>query len=134
MEVISKPEPQSLEETLHHFSTTHENPVDDVEYPSGILLFTIIVALVLAMFLATLDMTILSTAIPRITDQFNSLDDVGWYGSIFFMMVASSQSTWGKAYKHFDLKTVFLITITIFEIGSLVCGKAPSATTQIFPI
>jgi MFS transporter, DHA2 family, glioxin efflux transporter len=66
----------------------------------------------------------LATAIPRITDQFHSLDDVGWYGSVFFMTVASFQSTWGKAYKYFDLKTAFLITITIFEIGSLICGEA----------
>jgi MFS transporter, DHA2 family, glioxin efflux transporter len=68
-------------------------------------------------------MTILSTAIPRITDQFNSLEDVGWYGSVFFMTVASFQSTWGKVYKYFDLKYSFLTTIFIFEVGSLICGE-----------
>jgi MFS family permease len=48
---------------------------------------------------------------------------VGWYGSAFFLTVASSQSSWGKAYKYFDLKLVFLISIAVFEIGSLVCGQ-----------
>ena len=80
------------------------------------------VALVLAQFLGTLDLTILATAIPRITDEFHSLDDVGWYGSVFFMTVAASQSTWGKAYKYFDLKTVFLGSLALFEAGSLICG------------
>lgn len=98
-------------------------PSNDEEYPRGLRLLTVIAAVVLAMFLSVLDMTILATAVPRITDEFHSLDDVGWYGSVFFMTVASSQSTWGKAFKYFDLKTVFLTTIALFEVGSLICGE-----------
>ncbi len=41
------------------------------------------------------------------------------------------QSTWGKAYKYFSLKTTFLVSIGIFEIGSLLCGVAPDSTTLI---
>ncbi|EKG16280.1 Major facilitator superfamily domain general substrate transporter [Macrophomina phaseolina MS6] len=49
----------------------------------------IIFALILAMFLVALDMTIIATAIPRITDEFHSLDEVAWYGSAFFLGLAS---------------------------------------------
>lgn len=76
-------------------------------------------------------MTIVATAIPRITDEFKSLEDVGWYGSAFFLTVASFQSTWGKAYKYFSLKIAFLISIAIFEIGSLICAVAKNSTTLI---
>lgn len=76
-------------------------------------------------------MTIVSTAIPRITDQFHSLQDVGWYGSAFFLLVASSTNLFGKAYKFFPLKAVFLTSIAIFEIGSLICAVAPNSTTLI---
>ncbi|KAA8648074.1 hypothetical protein EYZ11_007073 [Aspergillus tanneri] len=113
------------------------HPDDDIprpqeeEYPHGVHLFTIILGLVLTMLLAVMDMTILATAIPPITDEFHSLDDVGWYASAFFMTVASSQSTWGKAYKYFDLKTVFLLTIFVFELGSLICGVAKNSATLI---
>ena len=69
--------------------------------------------------------TILSTAIPKITSDFNSLEDIGWYASSFFVTVASFQACWGKAYKYFPLKTVFLVSIGIFEVGSLICGKPP---------
>ena len=55
-----------------------------------------------------------------------TLDEVGWYGSAFFLTVAAFQSTWGKAYKFFDLKAVFLIAIALFEVGSLICGVAPN--------
>jgi MFS transporter, DHA2 family, glioxin efflux transporter len=76
-------------------------------------------------------MTIVATAIPRITDDFRSLEDVGWYGSAFFLTIASFQSTWGKAYKYFPLKIAFLIAIAIFEVGSLICAVAQNSTTLI---
>ncbi len=66
----------------------------------------------------------MATAIPRITDEFQSLDQVGWYGSAFFLTIAAFQSTWGKIYKYFPLKTSFLIAIAWFEIGSLICGSS----------
>jgi hypothetical protein len=50
------------------------------EYPTGLKLFTIILTLGLSMFVVALDNTIIATAIPRITDHFKALDDVGWYG------------------------------------------------------
>jgi hypothetical protein len=55
---------------------------DDVVYPTGFKLFAIIVALCLAVFLVSLDQSIIVTAIPRITDRFNSVLDIGWYGSV----------------------------------------------------
>lgn len=54
---------------------------DGSEYPSGLKLFLITLALCLGVFLMALDNSIIATAIPHITDQFNSLGDVGWYGS-----------------------------------------------------
>lgn len=74
-------------------------PVESSMYPSTKKVVPIMFALCLTMFLVALDMTIVATAIPRITDQFQSLNDVGWYGSAFFLTVAAFQSTWGKAYK-----------------------------------
>lgn len=101
------------------------------DYPSALALAMVVTALVLSIFLVSLDMTIVATAIPRITDQFHSLDQVGWYGSAFFLTIGSFQSTWGKAYKYFPLKASFLLSIFIFEVGSLICGVANSSTTLI---
>ena len=101
------------------------------DYPTAFPLAMIIVALVLAVLLSALDMTIVATAIPKITDEFHSLDQVGWYGSAFFLCLAAFQSTWGKAFKYFPLKTMFLLAIFIFEIGSLICAVAQNSTTLI---
>ncbi|KZP00728.1 MFS multidrug transporter-like protein [Calocera viscosa TUFC12733] len=81
--------------------------------------------------MSKLKQTIVATAIPRITDEFHSLDDVGWYGSAFFLTLASFQSTWGKAFKYFSLKYGVLTSIGIFELGSLICAVAPTSVALI---
>ena len=47
------------------------------------------------------------------------------------MCVGGSQSTWGKAFKFFPLKTTFLVALVLFEAGSALCGGAPNATALI---
>lgn len=122
---------------LYKVPTSHDEAeqdlsrIDTADYPHALKLLIIIVALVLSIFLVALDMTIVATAIPRITDDFHSLDQVGWYGASFFLTVGAFQSTWGKAYKYFPLKMTFLAAIGIFEIGSLLCGVAPNSVTLI---
>lgn len=54
---------------------------DEPDYPTGAKLGIIVASLCLSVFLMALDNTIIATAIPRITDHFKALDDVGWYGS-----------------------------------------------------
>ena len=49
---------------------------EDMEYPHGIKLIIILAALCLAVFLVALDQTIITTAIPKITDHFNSIKDI----------------------------------------------------------
>ncbi|KAK3359670.1 major facilitator superfamily-domain-containing protein [Lasiosphaeria hispida] len=116
--------------------STKEEPAvptneDGAEYPTGVGLAFIVVALVLSMFLMSLDMTIVATAIPKITDEFGGIEDVAWYGSAFFMTLGGFQSTWGKIYKYFPLKISFLLAIFIFEVGSLICGVAPNSVALI---
>ncbi|MCJ1333464.1 hypothetical protein MMC10_010163 [Thelotrema lepadinum] len=104
--------------------------IDD-QYPHSSKLVIIVIALALVIFLVSLDMTIVATAIPEITTEFNSLPDVGWYGSAFFLTIAAFQSTWGKIYRYFPLKRSFLLAILIFEIGSLVCAVSKNSVTLI---
>ncbi|PNP51909.1 hypothetical protein THARTR1_07500 [Trichoderma harzianum] len=103
----------------------------NLEYPARARLAAIITALALAIFLVSLDLTIVATTIPKITDQFNGLSDIAWYSSAFFMTMGGFQSAWGKIYKYFPLKTSYLIAIFIFELGSLICAIAPSSTALI---
>ncbi|KAL3713607.1 hypothetical protein TMatcc_002310 [Talaromyces marneffei ATCC 18224] len=73
--------------------------------------------------------TIISTAIPKITDQFQSVTDVGWYGSAYFLTSTGLQPTFGRIYKIFNIKWSFLAAIVVFEAGSLICAVAPNSPT-----
>lgn len=79
----------------------------------------------------TQDNTIIATAIPTITDEFNSLDDIGWYGSAYLFTTCSLTLVFGKLYTFYSIKWVYLIAIAVFEIGSVVCGATPNSVGLI---
>lgn len=101
------------------------------EYLSGVRLIVLLISLMLSVFLFALDMTILSNAIPSITESFHSLADVTWYSSAFSLTTAPLQSAYGKAYRYFDQKNTFLASIAIFEAGNLLSALASSSTMLI---
>ena len=133
-DIIISPVPPN-DDTSENQEKHTEDPIPDPskehEYPTGLRLVATLTALILSVFLVSLDRTIIATAIPRITDDFHSLDQVGWYGSSFFLTLASFQSTWGKGYKFFPMKPTFLFSIFIFELGSLISGVAQNSITFI---
>lgn len=53
------------------------------EWAHGFQLVNILVAVTFVCFLMLLDGTIVVAAVPRITDDFNSLNDIGWYGAAY---------------------------------------------------
>jgi MFS transporter, DHA2 family, glioxin efflux transporter len=126
-----EPRVSAKEEEKMDQLTRELSRIGTADYPTALPLTLIVIALVLSIFLVALDMTIVATAIPAITDEFHSLDQVGWYGSAFFLTIAAFQSTWGKGYKYFPLKWTFLLSIFWFEIGSLICAVANNSTTLI---
>ncbi|EXJ81084.1 hypothetical protein A1O3_07372 [Capronia epimyces CBS 606.96] len=121
-----KPEKDTLQTDDATYATKHEE-----EYVTGIKLYMILAALVLAQFVVMLDISIMATAIPRITNTFNSLLDVGWYGSAYQLASASLQPLTGKIYTFFRTKWTFFAYFLLFELGSLLCAVATSSTMLI---
>ncbi|KAH8693760.1 putative efflux pump antibiotic resistance protein [Talaromyces proteolyticus] len=123
-----------LEEISNHSHHSQDNAAasdDGDAYPKGIRLFLVVVAIIFNVFLSALDSTIISTAIPRITDNFGHLDDVTWYTSAYSLTNFSFLSSWGKAYKYFPLKGTFLFAGLIFQIGNVICATAQSSPAFI---
>ena len=85
------------------------------QYPSGWRLAVITISLCLGTLLIAIDNTILAVAIPKITTVFNSLDDVGWYGSAYLLSITALQPSFGNIYKYFDVKVTYLTSIVVFE-------------------
>lgn len=110
---------------------TQQDLEEEIEYPTGLKFGIITLALCLAVFLVALDNTIIATAIPKITDKFNSLPDVGWYGSSYLLTTCAFQLFFGRLFTFYSIKTVYIVSIIIFEVGSAICGAAPNSEALI---
>jgi hypothetical protein len=108
-----------------------EEPEDESKYLKGYRLAVLSLGLCLTTFVIALDNTIIATAIPKITTVFNSLDDVGWYGSSYLLTTCSLQPSFGRIYTYFDVKYTYLFALVIFEVGSIICAAATSSSMFI---
>jgi len=87
--------------------------------------------LMTAMFMATLDNQIVSTALPTIVGEFGHLERFGWIGSAYLLSLSAVMPIYGKLGDLFGRKYVMLTAIAIFTVGSAVCGLAVSMDTLI---
>ncbi|KAL4819756.1 major facilitator superfamily domain-containing protein [Aspergillus spinulosporus] len=108
-----------------------DTAVGEPEYPGFAKVAVIILGLYLSVFLVALDQTIIGVAIPEITNQFKSIEDIAWYGSAYFLTSTALQPSYGRLYKIFSAKWAFLCAVFLFELGSLICAVAPSSTVLI---
>lgn len=97
----------------------------------GLGLVAMTFALALAVFIVGVDINIVSTAIPEITKDFGSVEDIGWYGSAFLLTTCAFQIPWGRLYTLLPTKWTFTAATVIFEIGSLICGASQSSIAFI---
>nr|WP_147179147.1 MDR family MFS transporter [Ciceribacter naphthalenivorans] len=87
--------------------------------------------LLMAMFMATLDNQIVSTALPTIVGEFGELERFGWVGSAYLLASSAVMPLYGKLGDLFGRKYVIMAAVTIFTVGSAVCGLAVSMDTLI---
>jgi EmrB/QacA subfamily drug resistance transporter len=78
--------------------------------------------LMLGLFLAALDQTIVSTALPRIVEELNGLDHLAWVVTAYLLTATASTPLYGKISDIYGRKPVFQTAIVIFLVGSLLAG------------
>ncbi|KAK4687774.1 MFS transporter, DHA2 family, glioxin efflux transporter, partial [Tremellales sp. Uapishka_1] len=91
----------------------------------------IFASIMLSIFLFALDQLIVATAIPSITNHFHSLDELPWLASGFFLTLFAFNLMYSQWLQIFPSKHVLAFAVGIFELGSLVCGVAPSMNVLI---
>ncbi|KAF2176057.1 MFS general substrate transporter, partial [Zopfia rhizophila CBS 207.26] len=104
----------------------------DPSYLHSWRLFIVTASLCLGAVLYGLDMNIIGVAVPVITTQFHSLDDIAWYSAAYLLTITAFQPCFGNVYKYFPAKVVFAGSILLFEIGSIICATANSSAVLIF--
>ncbi len=112
----------SLTSSGQQTATTHETELSDVPdveklapvpegaapndlyQPKSLKFWLILLSNFLALFLVALDRTIVATAVPRITDEFHSLGDIGWYAAAYMLTTSAAQLLFGRVYKFYSTK------------------------------
>lgn len=110
---------------------TADDDAEIAQYITGFALYIVAAVITMVGFLLMLDSTVLATAIPSITSHFNSLKDIGWYGSAYLMTICALQLLWGKIYQFYSSKFTFIGALIVFELGSVICGVSTSSAMFI---
>ncbi len=86
----------------------------------------ITIALIIATFLAAIEVTVISTAMPVITMDLGGLDLISWVFAIYLLTYAVMTPIFGKLADLFGRKKIFITGATLFLIGSALCGLSQS--------
>ncbi|KAF2498804.1 MFS multidrug transporter-like protein [Lophium mytilinum] len=116
---INGQEPSLTNEEAEHApnGVTEEKPAR-----SKLKVALIMFALGLAVFLAAIDITIITTALPTISEHFHSSAGYTWIGSSYLLASAASTPIWGKISDIWGRKPILLIANVVFFVGSLIAG------------
>ena len=87
---------------------------------------TILIGLLLGMFLAALDQTIVSTSIRTIADDLHGLDAQAWATTAYLITATITTPIYGKLGDLWGRKKLFMFAITIFVVGSMLCSISTS--------
>lgn len=104
---------------------------DESQYPTGTKFKLIILSVGLVLILSAMDSSIVSVAVPSITNHFHTIRDVGWYAAAYRLTLCSFQFMFGKLYKLYSLKRIFLVSVAIFMLGSVLCAAAPTSAALV---
>ncbi|MEA2297507.1 MAG: hypothetical protein QOF77_443 [Solirubrobacteraceae bacterium] len=98
---------------------------------AGRALVTVFGALMLGMFLAALDQTIVSTALPTIVGDLGGLNHLSWVVTAYLLASTASTPLYGKLGDMYGRKPLFLSAILIFLAGSMLAGLSQSLNELI---
>jgi EmrB/QacA subfamily drug resistance transporter len=83
-------------------------------------------AIMLATLLAALDQTIVATALPRIAADLNSFDNLSWVVTAYLLSTTVTVPLYGKLSDLYGRRRLFVVSISLFLLGSALCGAAQS--------
>lgn len=94
-------------------------------------IYTVMSGLMIAMLLAMLDNTIVSTAMPTIVGDLGGVEHLSWVVTAYALATAVSTPVWAKLGDLYGRKGVFMASIVIFLVGSALSGLSANMTELI---
>jgi len=87
-------------------------------------IMAILVPLMLVLFISNLDQTIVATALPTIGKELGGTDQISWVASAYLLTSAVTTLLFGKLGDMFGRKRIFLVSIVVFLIGSVLAAAS----------
>jgi EmrB/QacA subfamily drug resistance transporter len=92
---------------------------------------TILMSLMLTMFLAALDQTIVATALPTIGRQFGDVSSLSWVITAYLLASTAVAPVFGALSDIYGRRAMIVTALSLFVAGSILCAVAPSMTVLI---
>ena len=138
----SEIEPQAILDPQDHIGQPSEqlqidegsSPAESEEetvYPTGRRLIAIFGAVLILNASVGLDTSIVAVTIPRLSDEFKSIDDIAWYSTALRLVLCSFLFLFGKAYTLFKVKPLLVMSIAVYQSGNLLATFAPTSIAFI---
>src|ERR1700722_13763737 len=87
---------------------------------------TILISLMLTMFLAALDQTIVATALPTIGRQFRDVSSLSWVISAYLLASTAVAPVFGTLCDVYGRRAMIITAMSLFLVGSVLCAVAPN--------
>jgi EmrB/QacA subfamily drug resistance transporter len=88
--------------------------------------------IMLSLFLASMESTVVATAMPTIVGQLGGLEHYSWVFSAFMLASTTTVPLYGKLSDLYGRRRLYVFAMTLFLIGSVLCGWSNSMTQLIF--
>src|ERR1700723_2270115 len=92
---------------------------------------TILMSLMLTMFLAALDQTIVATALPTIGRQFQDVSNLSWVITAYLLASTAVAPVFGTLSDIYGRRAMIIAALSLFIAGSVLCGIAPNMPVLI---
>lgn len=90
------------------------------------------VAMLVAILLVAIDVTVVSTAMPRIVSDLSGLELISWVFAIYTLTTSVTTPIYGKLADLFGRKKIFMTGVILFVLGSMLSGAAHTMTQLIW--
>src|SRR6204780_1058116 len=90
---------------------------------------TILISLMLTMFLAALDQTIVATALPTIGRQVHDVTSLSWVSTAYLLASTAVAPVFGTLSDSYGRRAMLVLSLSLFIAGSVLCAVAPNIVT-----
>jgi len=95
---------------------------------------TIVISLMLTMFLAALDQTIVATALPTIGRQFQDVSSLSWVITAYLLASTAVAPVFGTLSDIYGRRAMIIAAMSLFTVGSVLCAVAPNMPMLIVAV